>query len=117
MKPAVAVSESATAPRMPPRLNSGDDFDGVGDLPEGLGGVETYPALLKELMRRGWSDAEIAKLAGGNVLRVMERAEDVRRLTAPLRALARAATERRPRRNTRNEDDGNPLGGDPAAAI
>ncbi|GBU19060.1 MULTISPECIES: TetR/AcrR family transcriptional regulator [Methylobacterium] len=49
--------------------------------------------------------------------RVMERAEDVRRLTAPLRALARAATERRPRRNTRNEDDGNPLGGDPAAAI
>lgn len=55
----------------------GSDFDGVGDLPEGLGGVETYPALLKELMRRGWSDAEIAKLAGGNVLRVMERAERV----------------------------------------
>lgn len=55
----------------------GSDFDGVGDLPEGLGGVETYPALLKELMRRGWSDADIAKLAGGNVLRVMERAERV----------------------------------------
>ena len=55
----------------------GSDFDGVGDLPDGLGGVETYPALLKELMRRGWSDANIAKLAGGNVLRVMERAEQV----------------------------------------
>lgn len=55
----------------------GSDFDGVGDLPEGLGGVETYPALLKELMRRGWSDADLAKLAGGNVLRVMEQAERV----------------------------------------
>ena len=55
----------------------GSDFDGVGDLPDGLGGVETYPALLKELMRRGWSDAHIARLAGGNVLRVMEEAERV----------------------------------------
>ncbi|GBH29465.1 dipeptidase [Sphingobium xenophagum] len=55
----------------------GSDFDGVGDLPEGLGGVETYPALLAELMRRGWSDADVAKLVGGNVLRVMEAAEKV----------------------------------------
>jgi membrane dipeptidase len=54
----------------------GSDFDGVDDeLPKGLEGVETYPALLAELMRRGWSDADIAKLAGGNVLRVMEGAE------------------------------------------
>ena len=53
----------------------GSDFDGVGDLPEGLSGVETYPALLAELMRRGWSDAAIAKLAGENVLRVMTAAE------------------------------------------
>ena len=55
----------------------GSDFDGVGALPQGLSGVETYPALLAELMRRGWSDADIAKLAGGNVLRVMEAAEKV----------------------------------------
>jgi membrane dipeptidase len=55
----------------------GSDFDGVGDLPEGLSGVETYPALLGELMRRGWSDGDVAKLAGGNVLRVMEMAEKV----------------------------------------
>ncbi len=56
----------------------GSDFDGVGNaLPEGLGGVDTYPALLAELMRRGWSDADIARLAGGNLLRVMERAEQV----------------------------------------
>ena len=55
----------------------GSDFDGVPDLPVGLEGVETYPALLGELMRRGWTDADIAKLAGGNVLRVMEAAERV----------------------------------------
>lgn len=43
----------------------GADYDGVGNaLPEGLEGVDTYPALLAELMRRGWSDADIAKLAG-----------------------------------------------------
>ncbi|MCP9222630.1 dipeptidase [Erythrobacter sp. LQ02-29] len=56
----------------------GSDFDGVGNqLPEGLEDVSTYPALLKELMRRGWSDGDIAKLAGENVLRVMEAAEAV----------------------------------------
>lgn len=56
----------------------GGDFDGVGNaLPEGLENVDTYPALLAELMRRGWSDADVAKLAGGNILRVMARAEAV----------------------------------------
>lgn len=55
----------------------GSDFDGVGALPQGLGGVDRYPALLAELMRRGWSDGDIAKLAGGNVLRVMAAAEKV----------------------------------------
>lgn len=56
----------------------GSDFDGVGHpLPVGLENVSTYPALLAEMMRRGWSDAEVAGLAGGNVLRVMERAEQV----------------------------------------
>lgn len=57
----------------------GSDYDGVGDtLPIGLGDVSTYPALLTELMRRGWSDADVAKIAGGNVLRVMEAAERVK---------------------------------------
>jgi membrane dipeptidase len=55
----------------------GSDFDGVGALPQGLSGVQTYPALLAELMRRGWSDKDIAKLAGENVLRVMAAAEKV----------------------------------------
>ncbi|MET0309984.1 MAG: dipeptidase [Sphingomonas sp.] len=56
----------------------GSDFDGTGnELPEGLEDVTTYPALLMELMRRGWSDENIAKLAGGNVLRVMAASEKV----------------------------------------
>jgi len=55
----------------------GSDFDGIGDAPVGLEGVNRYPALLEELMRRGWTDADIAKLAGGNVLRVMAAAEQV----------------------------------------
>ncbi len=56
----------------------GGDYDGVGNiLPEGLTDVATYPALFEELARRGWSDSDLAKLAGGNVLRVMEEAEKV----------------------------------------
>ena len=45
--------------------------------PEGLGTVSGYPLLFAELIRRGWSDANLAKLAGGNVLRVMRQAEAV----------------------------------------
>ncbi len=55
----------------------GGDYDGLAELPQGMSGVESYPALLLELMKRGWSDADIAKLAGGNVLRVMAAAEKV----------------------------------------
>ena len=58
----------------------GSDFDGLGtDVPVGLNDVSRYPELLAELMRRGWSDADVAKLAGGNILRVMEEAEAVAR--------------------------------------
>jgi membrane dipeptidase len=55
----------------------GSDFDGIDDAPVGLDGVNRYPALLEELMRRGWSDADIAKLAGENLLRVFAAAEKV----------------------------------------
>ena len=52
--------------------------DGMGkDLPVGLSDVSNYPELLAELMRRGWNDADVAKLAGGNILRVMGEAEAV----------------------------------------
>jgi len=55
----------------------GSDFDGIPDTPRGLEGVDRYPALLAELMRRGWSDSDIARLAGENILRVMADAERV----------------------------------------
>jgi membrane dipeptidase len=55
----------------------GSDFDGIEDAPVGLDGVDKYPALLEELMRRGWTDADIAKLAGENLLRVWTAAEKV----------------------------------------
>ncbi|MFL6785839.1 MAG: dipeptidase [Sphingomicrobium sp.] len=55
----------------------GGDFDGITSTPRGLEGVSDYPALFAELIRRGWSDQNLAKLAGANVLRVMRRARDV----------------------------------------
>ena len=55
----------------------GGDYDGIDSTPTGLTGVETYPILFAELIRRGWSDANLAKLAGGNVLRALRRAEAV----------------------------------------
>jgi len=55
----------------------GSDFDGVGSLPEGLEDVSGYPALLEELLRRGWRGDDLAKVAGLNVLRVMREAERV----------------------------------------
>jgi membrane dipeptidase len=55
----------------------GSDFDGVQSLPEGLQDVSGYPLLLVELMRRGYSRDDVAKVAGLNMLRVMEQAERV----------------------------------------
>ena len=55
----------------------GSDFDGIPSAPDGLDGVDKYPALFAELARRGWSDADLKKLAGGNLLRVMRAAEAV----------------------------------------
>ncbi|ASD24012.1 membrane dipeptidase [Cryobacterium sp. LW097] len=56
-------------------IGLGGDFDGTDEFPEGLEGVDGYPALLLELARRGWTAAELAALAGANVLRVL-RATD-----------------------------------------
>lgn len=55
----------------------GADYDGVTYLPEGMSGVDSYPLLLVELMRRGWSDADLAGLTGGNLLRVLREAERI----------------------------------------
>lgn len=61
----------------------GSDFDGIPEAVTGLGSVDQFPALLLELMKRGWTDGDIAKVAGGNVLRAMTQAEQV---AAQLRA-------------------------------
>lgn len=58
-------------------IGIGGDFGGVPELPEGLQDVSTYPALFAELARRGYSKAALAKIAQGNVLRVMRGVEKV----------------------------------------
>jgi membrane dipeptidase len=58
-------------------IGLGGDYDGMPPGPIGLEDVSTYPALLVELLRRGYSDKDIAAVAGANFLRVMRKAEDV----------------------------------------
>ena len=53
----------------------GSDFDGIDNVPVGLEDVSRFPDLFAELIRRGWSDADLKKLAGQNLLRVMRQAE------------------------------------------
>jgi membrane dipeptidase len=55
----------------------GGDFDGISTVPEGLEDVSTYPALTAELLRRGYSDDDVKKILGLNVLRIMRQAERV----------------------------------------
>jgi membrane dipeptidase len=61
----------------PDHVGIGSDFDGIEETVVGLEDVSKYPAIIAELARRGWSDADLAKLAGGNVLRVLTQAEQV----------------------------------------
>jgi membrane dipeptidase len=65
----------------------GSDLDGITETVDGLEDVSTFPALFAELARRGWKEAELRKLAGENVLRVLAQAEQVaarlRRTTPP----------------------------------
>jgi membrane dipeptidase len=75
----------------------GSDFDGINDTPIGLEDVSTFPALFAELSRRGWSEADLRKLAGENLLRVLKRAEAVS---------ARLKRERPPSTKTIQELDG-----------
>ena len=65
-------------------IGLGADFDGMPPGPVGLEDVSTYPALLKELLIRGYSDQDIANIAGENLLRVMT---DVEAVAARLRTL------------------------------
>jgi membrane dipeptidase len=75
----------------------GSDYDGTDNqLPVGLEDVSTFPALLAELSRRGWSEEDLRKLAGENLLRAMTRAE---------RVAARLRRERPPSTRTIEELD------------
>ena len=67
----------------------GSDFDGIPSGPEGLEDVSDFPLLFAELLRRGYSEEELEKIAGLNLLRVFDRAEEV---AAELRA-ARPASD------------------------
>ena len=58
-------------------IGLGGDYDGNDSWPEGLEDVSGYPKLFAELIRRGWSNADLAKLSSGNILRVMKEAEEV----------------------------------------
>jgi membrane dipeptidase len=55
----------------------GSDFDGIDATIVGLEDVSTFPALFAELARRGWTESDLRKLAGENVLRALARAETV----------------------------------------
>jgi membrane dipeptidase len=74
----------------------GSDFDGIDTVPEGLEDVSTFPQLFAELIRRGWSDRDLKKLAGENILRALRAAE----ATA-----ARLRKARRPSNKTIEEVD------------
>jgi membrane dipeptidase len=55
----------------------GSDFDGIEEVPEGLEDVSKFPALVGELLRQGVSDEDVAKVVGGNLLRVWSEVDAV----------------------------------------
>lgn len=56
----------------------GGDYDGTTELPDGMEDVSKYPVLFAELIRRGWKDDDLRKLASGNILRVLREVEATR---------------------------------------
>ena len=58
-------------------IGLGGDFDGITTVIQGLEDVSKYPDLTAELIRRGYTDDDIKKILGQNILRVMRRAEQV----------------------------------------
>ncbi|MFI9152698.1 dipeptidase [Streptomyces sp. NPDC053367] len=74
-------------------LGIGGDYDGTAFTPEGLGDVSGYPNLIAELLDRGWSRADLAKLTWQNAVRVLGAAEDVARGLQATRAPSNATIE------------------------
>jgi membrane dipeptidase len=73
----------------PDHVGIGSDFDGISYTPVGLEDVSTFPQLFAELVRRGWSDDDLRKLAGRNLLRVLR---DTERTAARLRSQRQPST-------------------------
>jgi membrane dipeptidase len=71
----------------------GGDFDGTDDVPDGLEDVACYPALIAELLDRGWSRAECVQVIGGNVLRALREAGAVSRSLSARRTPSTARIE------------------------
>jgi membrane dipeptidase len=71
----------------------GSDYDGVDWLPEGLEDTSTYPALIAELLRRGWSEEDCGKLASGNIIRTLRAAEETARALSASRGPSRSRIE------------------------
>ncbi|QHA05095.1 membrane dipeptidase [Streptomyces broussonetiae] len=74
-------------------LGIGGDYDGTAFTPDGLSDVSGYPNLLAELLERGWSKADLAKLTWQNAVRVLGAAEDVARSLQARRAPSNATIE------------------------
>ncbi|PWG09864.1 membrane dipeptidase [Streptomyces sp. V2] len=74
-------------------LGIGGDYDGTAFTPEGLRDVSGYPNLLTELLDRGWSRTDLAKLTWQNAVRVLGAAEDVARGTQGVRGPSYARIE------------------------
>jgi membrane dipeptidase len=74
-------------------LGIGGDFDGTPNLPDGLRSVADYPNLIAELLTRGWSEPDLAKLTWGNAVRVLRDAEAVSRELAARRGPSIATIE------------------------
>lgn len=68
----------------------GGDYDGVDQLPDGLDDVSCYPALIAELLSRGWSEADCAALTCGNILRVLREVETASGVISASRGPSRA---------------------------
>ena len=77
----------------PDHVGIGSDFDGIDEGPQGLEDVSKFPNLFAELLRRGWSEADLRKLAGGNLLRVFREAEAASRRLRATRPASTATIE------------------------
>ncbi|MDO0914386.1 dipeptidase [Streptomyces sp. DT2A-34] len=74
-------------------IGIGGDYDGTAFTPDGLGDVSGYPNLIAELLDRGWSKTDLAKLTWQNAVRVLGAAEDVARDLQATRGPSNATIE------------------------